>query len=300
MNQAVGVGGEVPVEVRAASTVTLMRQRDDIEVYLLQRRPESVFVPDVHVFPGGAVDRADHALVEAGLTTGPTESDASLPMGLGSGGLAYRVASIRETLEETGVLFAAPAEGGLPVADHGALAEARQRRREVDNDEVAFADVLGQVGLRAATDQLHYFAHWVTPEGAPRRYDTRFFVAECPGDQEPDPDGVEAVSGVWMRPVDAIEANLTHEIDLILPTYRVLVALSRFDSVSDAIDAIGAHGVRPDMGQQSSSAASPGRMVEDGGGFRVPLPGGGPESDPFPPAPPMIRARRGTDGRQDR
>jgi hypothetical protein len=39
--------------------------------------------------------------------------------------------------------------------------------------------------LRLATDQLVYFAHWITPEERPIRFDTRFFAAPCRGRRRP-------------------------------------------------------------------------------------------------------------------
>ena len=71
----------------------------------------------------------------------------------------------------------------------------------------------------------------ITPEGAPRRYDTRFFVARAPDDHEGEHDGSELVASAWMRPADVLRAFADGDIDLILPTQRSLEVLARFDRV---------------------------------------------------------------------
>jgi hypothetical protein len=72
----------------------------------------------------------------------------------------------------------------------------------------------------------------VTPEGSPRRYDTRFFVAESPAGHEGEHDGRELVASAWMRPAAVLDAFARGEVDLILPTQRSLEMLTRFDRVA--------------------------------------------------------------------
>ena len=76
------------------------------------------------------------------------------------------------------------------------------------------------------------FAHWLTPTGAPRRYDTWFFVARAPEGQDGAHDDSELVASEWVRPADAIARHERGEIDLIFPTLRSLQALARFPSVA--------------------------------------------------------------------
>ena len=54
---------------------------------------------------------------------------------------------------------------------------------------------------------MHYFGHWITPEGAPRRYDTRFFLAAEPPGQTPLHDDHEVIAHVWIRPADALQQH---------------------------------------------------------------------------------------------
>ena len=47
------------VPVRHAATVSILDERPDLHVLMLKRNPRSVFVGDMWVFPGGAVDEHD-------------------------------------------------------------------------------------------------------------------------------------------------------------------------------------------------------------------------------------------------
>jgi len=102
----------------------------------------------------------------------------------------------------------------------------------VDEFRVAAArECLEECGIPIDARELLEFARWITPVGAPRRYDTRFFVVRAPDGHEGAHDGSELVASAWMRPSDALRAFAEGEIDLILPTQRSLELLARFDRV---------------------------------------------------------------------
>jgi 8-oxo-dGTP pyrophosphatase MutT (NUDIX family) len=102
----------------------------------------------------------------------------------------------------------------------------------VDEFRAAAArECLEECGIPIEPQTLVEFARWVTPVGAPRRYDTRFFVAASPDGHEGEHDGVELVASAWMRPAEVLRAFTRGEIDLILPTQRSLEVLVRFDRV---------------------------------------------------------------------
>jgi 8-oxo-dGTP pyrophosphatase MutT (NUDIX family) len=106
------------------------------------------------------------------------------------------------------------------------------RRLGIDEFRVAAArECLEETGIPLDPTLLHEFDRWVTPVGAPRRYDTRFFVARAPEGHEGAHDGSELVASSWVRPLDALAAHARGEIDLILPTQRSLEMLARFDCV---------------------------------------------------------------------
>ena len=92
---------------------------------------------------------------------------------------------------------------------------------------------------------MHYFSHWITPEGQHRRYDTRFFVARAPEAQVPLHDDREVIANLWIRPVDALARHRAGEFEMIFPTIRTLQALERFASADDLLAAAAAIGEVP-------------------------------------------------------
>ena len=95
----------------------------------------------------------------------------------------------------------------------------------------AARECLEECGIPVDPRELVEFARWITPEGAPRRYDTRFFVAAAPDGHEGEHDGSELVASSWMRPRDVLAAYAAGQMDLILPTQRSLEVIARFDTV---------------------------------------------------------------------
>jgi 8-oxo-dGTP pyrophosphatase MutT (NUDIX family) len=263
--------------------------RPGIEVLMVRRNLRSDFVGGAYVFPGGAVDPADGGRDAELLCTGRDDAGASAVLGVDSGGLAYWVAVLRECFEEAGLLLAyrPGGDGQLVSFDREDLAARFARhRREVNAGKRRFLDVCREEGLTLAVDRVHYFAHWITPEGAPRRYDTRFFVAAAPAGQTPDHDRGETIAARWIGPADALRLHRDGEIELIFPTIRNLQAISRFESSTDLIAAaapVGTAGAVPTVLP---------RVVADGNGVRILLPGdegyeqvGNSGAPPVPPGP---------------
>ncbi len=255
-----------PIAVRDAATVMLVRDTDGgLEVFMLRRNLNSDFVGGAYVFPGGAVDEADrHADLEP-LCEGRTDHEASALLGVDGGGLAFWVAAIRESFEEAGVLLAYDAGGAVVRLDDPEV-EARfvEHRRAVDRGDRRLVEVCATEGLRLAVDAIHYFSHWITPEGAPRRYDTRFFVARAPAAQVPLHDDRETIANTWIQPGAALERHKQGDFELIFPTIRNLHALSRFDDADALLTAAAAATDVPTVLP---------RVVQDGGGTRIVLPG---------------------------
>jgi 8-oxo-dGTP pyrophosphatase MutT (NUDIX family) len=207
-----------PVPIRDASTVMLLRDAaDGIEVFLMRRHLRSVFTAGAHVFPGGAVDDADHV------------PDAD----------PFVVAAIRESFEEAGALLAYDADGNLADLRAPDVAERfAAHRLAVHGGERSLLDVLDDEDLRPAYDALHFFSRWITPPGAPRRYDTRFFVAAAPPHQTYLHDDVELIESAWFRPQDALDGFRSGELELIRPTEVSLEALAQHDTVADVLASV--------------------------------------------------------------
>jgi 8-oxo-dGTP pyrophosphatase MutT (NUDIX family) len=219
--------------VRDAATVALLRDASaGLEVYLLQRSSAAVFSPSAHVFPGGALDDADRAQ-SMNQWCGAFERGHSCP-------IAYYIAAIRESFEEAGLLLAYDSSGQLIRLDDP---EVRERfglhRKAMHAGQRSLDAICAEEGLMLAVDRLVPFGHWITPKGAPRRFDTRFFAARAPEHQDATSDEIETTSGLWAQPSDVLKANDKGEIELILPTRRSLEALAKYTRVDDALAGVG-------------------------------------------------------------
>jgi 8-oxo-dGTP pyrophosphatase MutT (NUDIX family) len=124
---------------------------------------------------------------------------------------------------------AATHEGTEAVARSFWTAAARELEEE--------AGVSLRAGERWDLDAMRVWAHWVTPEIEPRRYDTWFFVARLPKGQEPRADGQEAAQGAWFRPREATEQAGRGELALAPPTLRTLLELADYPSVEAVLAA---------------------------------------------------------------
>jgi len=226
---------------RDAATLILLRDSDrpvgGIEVLLLQRHTQSAFLPGVHVFPGGVVEEADFAPEMAALCRGlgfeqahRIIKDVSPPQK----SLGFFVAAIREAFEESGILLA-HGGGRRHSIDEGQLMRLGGCRAEVHANPSVFVSRLRDERLSLATDRLFYFAHWITPEVLPIRFDARFFVAAAPAGQEPSPDGKETVETRWVSPQDALAEHQMDRLKLAPPTFRSLSELAEFRTVDEAI-----------------------------------------------------------------
>ncbi len=220
--------------MRTASTLMILRDGPTgIEVLMVRRHLKSDFVGGAHVFPGGAVDAVDQ--IDDSLCIGLDDSSASAALGIDAGGLAFWVAAIRECFEETGIMLAYGTSGTLlDVSDARDQTWLWEQRRRVQEGKIRFVDVIRESRLVLATDRVHYWAHWITPEDQRRRYDTRFFLASTPSGQRVAHDGAEVIESAWITPAAVIDKAKAGEWLVVLPTLYNLKMLSRFGSVAEA------------------------------------------------------------------
>ena len=113
-------------------------------------------------------------------------------------------------------------------------------RQEVHDRNITLADVCEKEQLCLAVDRVHYWERWVTPHGSPRRFDTRFFIAEAPTRQVGRHDDSETVDSRWIKPADAISQSDAGAFGLMSVTRRQLDRLSLYQSVEDLVKALGA------------------------------------------------------------
>ncbi|MDX1634470.1 MAG: MBL fold metallo-hydrolase [Marinobacter sp.] len=219
------------MEIRPAATLALTRDTaDGLEVLLLQRTWDAVFLPGFHVFPGGAVDAADNQCRD--FMEGHDDTTASAMLNLDHGGAGYLVAAIRECFEEAGILLAVDADDRPVRPDRTAVFRDREA---VSRGELSVAGLCERHHLKLPLDRLAYLSHWITPPGPPRRFDTRFFVAAAPAGQVPGHDGVETIDHVWLSPKQALEDHRTGRRLYGAPTLRTLRVLAGFDNTEALI-----------------------------------------------------------------
>jgi glyoxylase-like metal-dependent hydrolase (beta-lactamase superfamily II)/8-oxo-dGTP pyrophosphatase MutT (NUDIX family) len=226
-----------PVTPRPAATLILVRDASHgLEVLLAKRTHLADFAGGAYVFPGGAVDSADHAPELAALASGIDDVEASKRLGVKHGGIGYWIAAIRECFEEAGLLFAHNRDEVLIDIDEHTAQHFGSARRALAAGEASLLHLLQSNNLRLAADRLHYYSHWITGAGRPRRYDTRFFLAEAPARQTPSHDGEELVNHLWIQPAEAIELSTRGEISLMFPTLKTLESISKLRDVAAAVE----------------------------------------------------------------
>lgn len=258
-----------------AATIIVARDGDSgLEVFMLRRSPRSDFVPGAYVFPGGAVEDADRAGEMVERCRGLTDSEASRRLGVGSGGLALWVAAVRECFEEAGLLLALASDGEYVVLDDAFSVH----RAQLNAGTKGFADLCRAAGLTLPVDRIHYFSHWITPDGAPIRYDTRFFVCAAPPGQVPLHDGRETVDHCWIAPRQALEDHAAGRFHLVPATKSQLESMLPFGTAAGLV----ANAADLDDIPTIQAVIIPGENGEPGR-IRIPFPDG-PVEIPMPSA----------------
>lgn len=216
-----------PTPVPAATIMMLRDAADGLEVFMVVRHHQIDFASGALVFPGGKTDAADfEPALEPYLDGAATDADMR----------ALQVSAIREAFEECGILLARESEGTALITGER-LATLESYRDRLNQQELTILDFVTQENLRLACDQLTYFAHWITPEMMPKRFDTHFFLAPAPADHLALHDGHESVDSVWIRPDEVLVDAKAGKRTVIFPTLRNVEKVGHFATVQAAIDA---------------------------------------------------------------
>jgi len=220
-----------PDPARASATVVMLRDgAQGLEVFLLKRHGLSDVLGGAYVFPGGKVDRDDaHEDVHALLDRTPEQLKSALDESQlrDEDAAALFVAALRESFEESGVLYAIDATADIARQAWDLMREGR-----------SFDETIAMMRLRLATSELVPWSRWVTPAigGVVRkRFDTRFFLARVPHGQEPRHDERETTHSVWLQPREALRQYWEREIELAPPQIMSLAHLARHSNAASAI-----------------------------------------------------------------
>jgi 8-oxo-dGTP pyrophosphatase MutT (NUDIX family) len=218
-----------PVPAVASATILLLRERSrDLEVFMVQRHREVEFAQGALVFPGGKVDPTDRDPELRERCTGAPACDEAL---------ALRVAAIRETFEESGILLARPSISGELLSGEQLRGIESRHRDALNRKQIVLREMIDAEHLELACDLLTPFAHWITPEFMPKRFDTHFFLVAAPPDQVALHDGSESVDSTWISPAAALRDADAGRYTIVFPTRLNLIKLARSQRVEDALSA---------------------------------------------------------------
>ena len=230
-----------------AATLVVMRERGDgpPELLMVERTARMAFAGGAMVFPGGRIDDADRAFAQA-----YTEPDA-----------AFRIAAIRETLEES----------GIPVGLDPGLGHARASQLQAAlHDGASFAELLGAHGLSLDLAALTPFARWKPAFHQARIFDTIFFIAEAPaGDWRPMPQPGECENVEWLSAREVLARVADGRASAIFPTIRNLERLARFDSIAAARADAAAHAIETITPWIADHDGEPHLFIPEGLGYPV-------------------------------
>jgi 8-oxo-dGTP pyrophosphatase MutT (NUDIX family) len=213
------------VAARPASTVLLVRDGPTgLEAFMVVRHHKIDFASGALVFPGGSVDPGD-------FTIGADPARCAAHATLDEHGRALRVAAIRETFEECGVLLARPR--GSTALVNGE----RCKTVAAKAPGLSFAELLAAEDLSLALDALTPFAHWITPPVMPKRFDTHFYIVATPPDQIALHDGSESVDSTWINPLRALTDADAGTYTMVFATRLNVQMLGESRDVASAVAA---------------------------------------------------------------
>lgn len=215
--------------LRPSSTVLMVRDgAAGLEVFMVKRNHAIDFASGALVFPGGKLADGDSDPMLMGRHARPGAFDPALT--------SFAFGAIREAFEESGLLLArAKGDGALLSA---ARVEALGHWREpLNRGEKTLRDMAETEGLDYALDTLVPFAHWITPDVMPKRFDTWFFLAPAPADQIGVHDGSESVESEWVGAQAALDDWEAKARTIVFATRMQLVKLARSNTVTEALAA---------------------------------------------------------------
>lgn len=206
------------VPIPSASVILLRDGAEGVEVFMVRRSDALRFAAGATVFPGGRVDPEDRAALPGWTPPDATATDHPL-----------RLAAIRETFEESGILLS---RDPVDAAGRAALRAP---------SPLGFGRRLRAAGVEPDIAGLVPFARWLTPEAVWRRFDATFFLARAPEGQTATVDGGEVVEGLWATPRAVLDRAAAGALSLVFATWMNLTRLAGCAGVRDALAVAARH-----------------------------------------------------------
>lgn len=193
------------------------------EIYWARRSMKLAFLPGFHAFPGGAREAEDEVVEVVAIINGEANDSGVANAEAGDSRVMIACAA-RELFEETGVLIARGSNG-----EQVASAKRLSRIDEYHAGRLSFAALLRESDLHLDARDFVFAGQWVTPPFSPRRFDTLFYLVECPRGQEPfisaDKPG-ELEAGGWTTATLAIQRWQASQILIAAPLLHILRTLA--------------------------------------------------------------------------
>lgn len=218
-----------PAKTKDSASVLIIRDGEThprfgtLQILMVKRHQKIKFAGGAYVFPGGKLDEADRALEQQDQANATTDISAEFR------GLRY--AALREVFEETGLIIGTQEGKAIDEPMRRKLDETY--RDAILEDRMTLAEFMDHSRIILDMNDCFPFAHWITPEVYPIRFDTRFFLCVAPEGQEPSPDGHEITEVEWMYPMSLVEES---DGVLMFPTMMNLKMLGQAKSVTEALD----------------------------------------------------------------
>ncbi len=216
---------------------------ENFEVFMLRRSAKSTFAPDVFVFPGGTVDKADYddkllarftgldqerlARMFRAIETPHLEASGESTLSAADS-RALIIAALRELFEEAGVLLGADTISSVdPITLH-------QVRTKLLEGKQTFLQTLEELGVRLNAGELEFFSQWITPPSEGRRFNAHFFVARADA-QHAIADRNETHDEIWIAPRVALERCAAGSYAMVYPTIKHVERLAEFHSIDELL-----------------------------------------------------------------
>src|SRR5258708_30249130 len=191
-----------------AAAVILLRHdtyENNPKVFLIKRSEQLAFLGGFYAFPGGQLDA--------------TDADAQIDNCEDSQTRALISCAARELFEELGVLAARGAES-LTRGQRASLLD------DLESGRMSWPALLRHYDLQLDAEDFTFVGRWVTPPFSARRFDTCFFLVNCPAKQQPNVIPGELESGEWITATNALARWQRSEILAVPPILPALKTLA--------------------------------------------------------------------------
>jgi len=198
----------LPIPKDAAAVILLRHNADPNipEVFWVKRSTKLAFLGGFYAFPGGQREVSDDQVQAENCAD--QEKAAMISC------------AAREAFEETGVLLARGSET-LTIGQRASLLD------DLESKRLSWPELLRHYGLHLDASDFIFVGRWVTPPFAPRRFDTWFFLVNCPAKQQPlVTKDSELESGEWIAARDACAKWERSEILAVPPVLHALKTLA--------------------------------------------------------------------------